>query len=75
MGVAYREVRDRFFHEGVWYQDHFPRSGSRKKLQKKARRLIRKPVRPKWRPFSAVVASSGIEREWRHFLPVGRSAS
>jgi 5-methylcytosine-specific restriction endonuclease McrA len=37
--------------------------------------LVRKPVRPKWRPFSAVVASSGIEREWRHFLPMERSAA
>ncbi len=38
-------------------------------------KLIRKPVRPKWRPFSAVVASSNIEREWEHFLPVERSAT
>ena len=38
-------------------------------------RLIRKPFRPKWRPFSAVVASSEIEREWRHFLPMERSVS
>ena len=38
-------------------------------------KLIRKPVRPKWRPFSAVVASSPIEREWRHFLPIGNKAS
>lgn len=38
-------------------------------------KLIRKPVRPKWRPFSAVVASSAIEQEWAHFLPVERSAS
>ena len=37
--------------------------------------LVRKPFRPKWRPFSAVAATSGIEREWRHFLPVERSAS
>ncbi|MEX0330114.1 MAG: HNH endonuclease [Puniceicoccaceae bacterium] len=38
-------------------------------------KLIRKPVRPKWRPFSAVVASSRIEQEWRHFLPVERNVS
>jgi 5-methylcytosine-specific restriction endonuclease McrA len=38
-------------------------------------KLIRKPVRPKWRPFSAVVAASAVEREWRHFLPMERSAS
>jgi 5-methylcytosine-specific restriction endonuclease McrA len=38
-------------------------------------KLIRKPVQPKWRPFSAVAAASEIEREWQHFLPVGRSAS
>jgi 5-methylcytosine-specific restriction endonuclease McrA len=34
--------------------------------------LIRKPFRPKWRPFAAQVASSGIEREWSQFLPVDR---
>jgi 5-methylcytosine-specific restriction endonuclease McrA len=33
-------------------------------------KLLRKPSRPKIRPFSAIVASSSIEREWRHFLPV-----
>jgi len=38
-------------------------------------KLIRKPVKPRWRPFSAVAASGGIEREWRHFLPQQRSAS
>jgi 5-methylcytosine-specific restriction endonuclease McrA len=38
-------------------------------------RLIRKPMQPKWRPFSAVAAASEIEQEWRHFLPMGRSAS
>jgi 5-methylcytosine-specific restriction endonuclease McrA len=38
-------------------------------------KLIRKPFKPKWRPFSAVAAASEIEREWRHFLPVERSAS
>ena len=37
--------------------------------------LIRRPVRPKWRPFSAVVAASAIEREWSHFLPMERSAA
>ncbi len=38
-------------------------------------KLIRKPSRPKWRPFAAQVATARIEREWRHFLPVERSAS
>jgi len=38
-------------------------------------KLIRKPSRPKWRPFAAQVATSPIEREWRHFLPLERSAS
>lgn len=38
-------------------------------------KLIRKPFKPKWRPFSAVAAASEIEREWKHFLPVERSAS
>ena len=38
-------------------------------------KLIRKPVPPKWRPFSAVVASSTIDRDWRHFLPMERTAS
>jgi 5-methylcytosine-specific restriction endonuclease McrA len=38
-------------------------------------KLIRKPVKPRWRPFSAVVTEAGMEREWRHFLHAGRSAS
>jgi 5-methylcytosine-specific restriction endonuclease McrA len=38
-------------------------------------KLIRKPVRPKWRPFSSVVACSNFEQEWAHFLPVDRSSS
>jgi len=38
-------------------------------------KLIRMPFRPKWRPFATQVATSKIEREWRHFLPVERSAS
>lgn len=38
-------------------------------------KLIRKPFKPKWRPFSAVAASSEVELEWRHFLPVERNAS
>ncbi|MFO7725004.1 MAG: HNH endonuclease [Oceanipulchritudo sp.] len=38
-------------------------------------KLIRKPMKPRWRPFSAVAASGGIESEWRHFLPQQRSAS
>ena len=37
--------------------------------------LIRKPGRPKWRPFSAVVAASTVDRDWRHFLPVERNVS
>ncbi len=36
-------------------------------------RLIRKPVRPRLRPFSAVVAASAVDRDWRHFLPMERS--
>ena len=32
--------------------------------------LIRKPSRPKWRPFSAVVAASDVDHAWRQFLPV-----
>jgi len=38
-------------------------------------RLIRKPSKPTWRPFSAHVAASGIEREWRHFLHVDEPAA
>jgi 5-methylcytosine-specific restriction endonuclease McrA len=38
-------------------------------------RLIRKPIQPKWRPFSAVVAASDVERDWQHFLPMDRSVS
>jgi 5-methylcytosine-specific restriction endonuclease McrA len=38
-------------------------------------KLIRKPVKPRWRPFPAVAAASGIEREWRSFLPEKRSVS
>lgn len=38
-------------------------------------KLIRKPSKPKLRPFSAMVAATGIEHEWRHFLPVSQSAS
>lgn len=37
-------------------------------------KLIRRPERPKWRPFSAVAAASAVEREWSHFLPMERSA-
>ena len=37
--------------------------------------LIRKPAPPKWSPFSAVVASSQVERDWEHFLPMGRSSA
>ncbi len=38
-------------------------------------RLLRKPFKPKWRPFSALVAASGAEREWRHFLHMESAAS
>ena len=38
-------------------------------------KLLRKPVKPKWRPFSATVDSAEIDREWRQFLHVERSAS
>jgi 5-methylcytosine-specific restriction endonuclease McrA len=37
--------------------------------------LIRKPFRPKLRPFAAIAAASRIEREWRHFLPVGKGVA
>lgn len=37
--------------------------------------LLRKPARPKVRPFSAQVAAAGADREWHSFLPIERSAS
>ncbi|MDP0499234.1 MAG: HNH endonuclease [Verrucomicrobiota bacterium JB022] len=38
-------------------------------------RLIRKPSRPKWRPFAAIVAGSDIDASWAQFLHVEKSAS
>ncbi len=38
-------------------------------------RLIRKPERPRWRPFASVAAGSIIDNAWRHFLHVNRSAA
>lgn len=38
-------------------------------------RLIRRPQRPRWRPFAAVAAGSDIDDAWAHFLPVAKSAS
>ncbi|KAF0095261.1 MAG: HNH endonuclease [Puniceicoccaceae bacterium 5H] len=38
-------------------------------------RLIRKPSRPKWRPFVAIVAGSDIDESWAQFLHVEKSAS
>lgn len=38
-------------------------------------KLIRKPGKPKLRPFSAIVAKTQIDRDWHHFLPVERTAS
>ena len=38
-------------------------------------RLLRKPERPKWRPFVAVAAGSDIDPNWRPFLHVEKSAS
>jgi len=38
-------------------------------------KLIRKPFRPKWRPFAAEVAASDVEKDWKHFLPMDRSDS
>lgn len=32
-------------------------------------RLVRKPARPKRRPFAVQAAGVAVEREWRHFLP------
>jgi 5-methylcytosine-specific restriction endonuclease McrA len=36
--------------------------------------LLRKPGRPKVRPFAAQVVASGMDQDWRFFLPVERSA-
>lgn len=38
-------------------------------------RLIRKPARPKWRPFAAIAAGSDIDGSWAQFLHVEKSAS
>lgn len=35
--------------------------------------LIRRPQRPKWRPFAAVVASGSLDEDWMQFLPVSRA--
>lgn len=32
-------------------------------------KLIRKPRRPRWRPFVSVVMDSPMEKDWAHFLP------
>lgn len=38
-------------------------------------RLIRRPRRPRWRPFAAVAAGSDVDEAWVNFLPVEKSAS
>lgn len=38
-------------------------------------RLIRKPERPRWRPFAVVAAGSDIDASWANFLHVEKSAS
>ena len=38
-------------------------------------RLLRKPERPRWRPFVAIAAGSRIDRSWTNFLHVEKSAS
>lgn len=38
-------------------------------------RLVRKPHRPRWRPFAAAAAGSDIDAAWVHFLHVEKSAS
>ena len=30
--------------------------------------LIRKPVRPKWRPFVHITFDSQVHDSWRHFI-------
>ena len=37
--------------------------------------LLRKPERPRWRPFAAVAAGSDIDESWGNFLHVEKSAS
>lgn len=38
-------------------------------------RLIRKPEKPRWRPFVAVAAVSRTDESWAHFLHAEKSAS
>lgn len=38
-------------------------------------RLLRKPERPRWRPFVSVAAGSDIDASWTPFLHVEKSAS
>jgi hypothetical protein len=38
-------------------------------------RLLRKPERPRWRPFVAIAAGSRIDGSWAHFLHLRKSAS
>lgn len=38
-------------------------------------RLLRKPERPRWRPFAVVAAGSDLDEAWTHFLHVEKSAS
>jgi hypothetical protein len=38
-------------------------------------RLIRKPEKPRWRPFVAIAAGSRPDEAWAHFLHVEKSAS
>ena len=33
-------------------------------------RLVRKPKRPKWRPFVQVTFGAPIHESWKHFLDV-----
>lgn len=36
-------------------------------------RLIRKPARPKWRPFISTLAETEIDEDWQYFLGKNRS--
>ncbi|MFW6353522.1 MAG: HNH endonuclease [Verrucomicrobiota bacterium] len=38
-------------------------------------RLIRRPQRPRWRPFVAMAAGSRIDQSWENFLHLEKSAS
>jgi hypothetical protein len=33
-------------------------------------RLIRKPKRPKWRPFAQITVGLEYDESWRHFVDV-----